>query len=828
MKWSVFVAFVLFLRAQQSDAENVASPNSENSGVSVAFCDDFETNGKESFKIGAKTLEPVNGRFFFSRRIDPSRGMQRYDLPVLIPQNGVKHIKVFSTSGEDICLKAVSVDTSIFVDSPTNFQTTCSAEEKTSCPLCKEFRSKLKPLKSDAEKVSNSQKSGVSVAFCDDFELSGKESFEIKAETFKPVDGRCLFNTAIDPSRGMQPYDLPVLIPQKGVKHIKVFSTSGEDICLQAVAVDTSIFVDLSTNFKTSCSAEERNSFPPCKEFESELKPLSVCPNKISELLKRKELIDSTPAPDPEARPFEVPTYNIVDDMAQASYAIVEGIADLSRKGVKRYMNQLESARKYAKLFRVEGALTKINSILDAVGPALGIVGGITSFLTTFLTPNPFDRLAEYLQQEFTALHTHLDRMAGELKELTMTQGAMTRMADGLASIRYSLREFDAITKSLKKNPVCGTDNLIREYSVNRFVYNYEKRDTEHKLLDLLEVEQGFLPLTSSLIKPFMKMYCKTKPGKVKKFMTDISTYAFLGTQAQLFFTDLICTMYKLKHCDSTASTWKDYLIKLLNKVTGLTVTLESPGEGFYQFFKDDLRQEVSREVEGESNTEDAKMKRVTDLFFYFLNDPENWPKRCIVDSDNGKQVVASVVIKSNAPVNHYKIEYFSPHVLHKDVILKLVRMQITNPTGKQTLLRSRAPPRRPAPPSRRPGSRSVIAVLTCSNRTENFGICEYSARDYFSSSRLLDEHPNGKLLFLEINPRNKYLNFTIQPVDVFKNSDISDPLALGCWSGEYHRTYACPGEPDNSSSDSAPMENRFFLFYKDTLNYPNDESVQG
>lgn len=362
MKWSVFVAFVLILRAQQSDAESVASPKSV---VSVAFCDDFEAKGKATFQISVKSLEPVNGRFLFATGIDPSRGNQRYDLPVFIPQRGVKYIQVFSTSGEDLCLQAVSVDTSIFVKLATNFKTTCSAEEKTSSPPCKEFKSKLKPLK--AKKVAKSQKSGVSVAFCDDFEAKGKAYFEISAKTFEPVDGKFSFSTRIDPSRGMQRYDLPVLIPQKDVKHIKVFSTSGEDLCLQAVAVDTNVYVDLPTNFKTTCSAEEKTSFPPCKEFKSKLKPLRVCPNKISELLKREKLIDSMPAPDPEARPFEVPTYHIADDMAQASYAIVEGKADLSRKGVKGYMNKLQSARKYAKFFRMEGKLTKISSILSSV-----------------------------------------------------------------------------------------------------------------------------------------------------------------------------------------------------------------------------------------------------------------------------------------------------------------------------------------------------------------------------------------------------------------------------------------------------------------------------
>ena len=822
MKWSVFVAFVLILRAQQSDAESVASPKSV---VSVAFCDDFEAKGKAKFQISAKSLDPVDGRVFFATGIDPSRGNQRYDLPVFIPQRGVKYIQVFSTSGEDLCLQAVSVDTSIFVKLATNFKTTCSAEERTSSPPCKEFKSKLKPLK--AKKVAKSQKSGVSVAFCDDFEAKGKAYFEIRAKTLEPVDGRFLFSIRIDPSRGMQRYDLPVLIPQKGVKHIKVFSTSGEDLCLQAVAVDTNIYVDLPTNFKTTCSAEEKTSIPPCKEFESELEPLRVCPNKISELLKREQLIDSLPSPDTDARPFEVPTYHIADDMAQASYAIVEGIADLSRKGVKGYMSKLKSAMKFSKLFRVEGTLTAISSILGAVGPALSIFGGITSILTTFLTPNPFDMLAEYLQEEFTALHNHLDRMEGELKELIMAEGAMTRMADAVASIRYSLREFDDIAKSLKKNPVCGTDNLIREYSVNRFVYNYNQRDTEHKLLDLLEVEQGLLPLTYSLLKPFMKTYCRTNPGKVKRFMTDISSYAFLGTQAQLFFTDLICTMYKLRNCNSKTSMWKDYLKKLLYEANALTVALENPAEGFYQFFKDDLRREVSREVEGESNTEDDRLKRVADLFFYFLNDTENWPKRCIVDSDNDKEVVAYVVIKSNAPVGYKKMQYLSPYLLHSEEKLQLVKMKIANLPDKEdkTYLRYMG--------------RDMFRSL-CFRHSNNFEICNVSlewVNDIFQVKRVsLYKHPNGKLIYMEINPENGYLNFTTQPVDVFKNPEISAPLWLGCWGGkmyvcknsdgigQYFKGFACPTLSE-TSSDSAPQENRFFLFYRNEPNYPKDES---
>lgn len=254
----------------------------------------------------------------------------------------------------------------------------------------------LRAQQSDAVPSPNSENSGVSVAFCDDFETNGKESFKILVRT---VDGR-LPPQEIEPSREVRRYDLPVLIPQKGVKFIKVVSTSEEDLCLQAVAVDTNIYVDLPTNFKTTCSDKEKTSFPPCKEFKSKLKPLRVCPDKISELLKREQLIDTLPSPDTDARPFEVPKYDAINDYAQAGYVIAKEIADLnSREGVKQYINQLESAMKLTKVFGVEGPLTKINSILGALGPALGIFGGLTSILTTALTPNPFDKLAEYLQR---------------------------------------------------------------------------------------------------------------------------------------------------------------------------------------------------------------------------------------------------------------------------------------------------------------------------------------------------------------------------------------------------------------------------------------------
>ena len=108
---------------------------------------------------------------------------------------------------------------------------------------------------------------------------------------------------------------------------------------------------------------------------------------------------------------------------------------------------------------------------------------------------------------------------------------------------------------------------------------------------------------------------------------------------------------------------------------------------------------------------------------------------------------------------------------------------------------------------------------------------------DIFQVKRVsLYKHPNGKLIYMEINPENGYLNFTTQPVDVFKNPEISAPLWLGCWGGkmyvcknsdgigQYFKGFACPTLSE-TSSDSAPQENRFFLFYRNEPNYPKDES---
>lgn len=372
---------------------------------------------------------------------------------------------------------------------------------------------------------------------------------------------------AVDLNNLQEKYHLKESIPQKEIEYVMVRSShSNAHFCLQVLAVDINVFVDLPTNFKSSCSKEEESQvLPACKRLGSSLPPLKVCPNKISELLLKDGAILFIPPPESDDRPYELPIYHIANDMSEATIAMVEGIAEGTCKGLKGHLANLRDSKnlkKTLKFQKVGNTLTSIASFLGAFGPVLSVASGITSILTNFLTPNPFDAMVTYLQQKFDAVHNHLDRMEGELKALVKVEGAMTRIAATIRDIRYFLREYNQMMIALSANPVCNTDELVRDYSVERFMENYKIRDTEHKLLDLLEVEEGGLLLTPSILKPFMSAYCKSDPGLVKRFIQGVWSYALLGVQAQLGYTELKCTRDKLRNCNSnstmrgTNSTW--------------------------------------------------------------------------------------------------------------------------------------------------------------------------------------------------------------------------------------------------------------------------------
>lgn len=856
MIWCLFVAVIFCFAAQELNAATSSGKSSvseSKSEISFTFCDDFTANPKESLFIMVTSTRPVNSKTDFIVPIDPNNIKDKYELEETIPQGEIQHVKVFSAylqGNAQFCLKQLVIDNSVFVNQPTVFKANCREDDELGMNLrCKPFHSPLPPLKdpipsSGKTDSSSSSNSTVAFKFCDEFEPNLEHPLYIYVKPKQSVSDQANFWVAVDLNNLQEKYHLKESIPQKEIEYVMVRSShSNAHFCLQVLAVDINVFVDLPTNFKSSCSKEEESQvLPACKRLGSSLPPLKVCPNKISELLLKDGAILFIPPAESDNRPYELPIYHIANDMSQATIAMVEGIAEGTRKGLKGHLANLRDSKnlkKTLKFQKVGNTLTSIASFLGAFGPVLSVASGITSILTNFLTPNPFDAMVTYLQQEFDAVHNHLDRMEGELKALVKVEGAMTRMAATIRDIRYSLREYNQMMIALSANPVCNTEELVRDYSVDRFMENYKIRDTEHKLLDLLEVEEGGLLLTPSILKPFMSAYCKSDPGLVKRFIQGVWSYALLGVQAQLAYTELKCTRDKLRNCNSnstmrgTNSTWQEELYKLLSKAHGLKVAVDDPAQGLFLFFKDDLRRELRREVnEDEPNTADDKMKRVNNLFIHFLNDAQNWPKRCILDYyDN---TVVTVVVKSNAPIDANPKDGFGEYLLKQDSDLELVNFTVkpsSSGVKEKTLPFGSGLPYKE-------GSYTISEKqLVCNtDGTEGFNFCLGLADFQWppdnihkeTGYKLLEKDPKDKIIYLEMNPENEYIGVKVTPADIFftKSESVNlDHLKLGCWAGISNgRHFQC--DIPQPYPEHPNFKHRYFALVPNYLDSLEDDEI--
>ena len=128
--------------------------------------------------------------------------------------------------------------------------------------------------------------------------------------------------------------------------------------------------------------------------------------------------------------------------MAHASQEIADGTAELFRKVVKRKMQKLNEVRRI-QFSDIGRKLKTFNSFMGAFGPMFSIFSGITSIITTFLTPNPFDELANYLNSEFREIHRRLSHIQNDiavLKRVVQRESKMCGMAGKLEAIRCSFR----------------------------------------------------------------------------------------------------------------------------------------------------------------------------------------------------------------------------------------------------------------------------------------------------------------------------------------------------------------------------------------------------
>lgn len=267
---------------------------------------------------------------------------------------------------------------------------------------------------------------------------------------------------------------------QKTIKSVTLTSTEIH-FCVNALVVDTIIVVDQPTDFKDICppsSPEELER--PCKQLgvPIDVSRLFVCPERLKDLFFENNLFKITNGskPTPEGKP---PTYDITDDMLQASSAIAAGLvegAGTITEARQKYREAIR-ANPLKKLGTFATAFETASSFISAIAPVFSVFSGIASIVTTFLTPNPFDELAKYLDNEFKQINNRLTDIQADIADLGRlieAKGGVLAMADQLRAIRYTIRNYGVLVDAISAKPVCGARKLSKMPEVEQFMRQYQ------------------------------------------------------------------------------------------------------------------------------------------------------------------------------------------------------------------------------------------------------------------------------------------------------------------------------------------------------------------
>lgn len=251
--------------------------------------------------------------------------------------------------------------------------------------------------------VEGSQKSNSAVSYtlCENFvwaKDSGRFILEVRSNSNPDRKSIVVFRPD-DKHTGF----LNEKIKQNDVKFVQYVSY--HEICFQSLVIDTTIIIDQPTFLNESCDDDDTRL---CKEWGTELHPVPVCPEVLTKLLKDKGDLRSPPSEIPGPNEFKPPEYNIANDMVQASFDIAEGTSELFRKVVKGKLEALDEAKKvkWTEIGKRLGGFN-FNSFMKALGPLFSIFSGIASIITTFVTPNPFDELANGVQGDKSTTFAH-------------------------------------------------------------------------------------------------------------------------------------------------------------------------------------------------------------------------------------------------------------------------------------------------------------------------------------------------------------------------------------------------------------------------------------
>ena len=337
--------------------------------------------------------------------------------------------------------------------------------------------------------ASPTRQSALTLDLCDSFKLEASEDITIDIDAHSGESRK----VAIAGDGSKSHYEVKIKGPslpregeyqfefvQKTIKSVTVTSTAAQ-VCVKALVVDMIIVVDQPTDFNDTCSSSSPEELErPCKQFGDpiDISKLYVCPERLKELLLEKNVIRRKNRSE-STRKVQPPTYDITDDMLQASSAIAAGLTEGAGTitNARQKYREARKAKPLQKLGTFTTAFQTASSFISAIVPFFSVFSGIASIATTFLTPNPFDELANYLDEEFKQINKRLTDIQGGiagLGRLIEAQGGVLAMAEQLRAIRYNIRNYGVLVDAISSRPVCGLNELSQMPEVKDFMRQYQ------------------------------------------------------------------------------------------------------------------------------------------------------------------------------------------------------------------------------------------------------------------------------------------------------------------------------------------------------------------
>ena len=344
-----------------------------------------------------------------------------------------------------------------------------------------------------ANEVDPSLSPGVKSALTANFECRSVPGTQIKVKivaqngetseiTIQTVEGKTNYEVEIPTTGDLgQSTAFKYQFEQTSLKEVTLTS-SADYICVNALVVNTAVVVDQPTDFRTSCPTNTDGDVPdrPCKPLGSPIvmSRLFICPQRIKALLLKKSLITATPTKQPKRG--ETPVYDITGDMAEASLAIATGIVEFGGAITEARQNYRagKKVQPLQKLSKLGSTLETAASFISTLAPVFSVFGGLASILTTFLTPNPFDELAKYLDDQFKQVNDQLYDIKADIADLGRlieAKSGVLGMTTQIRALRYSTRNYGVMMTALSTKPVCGAKKSFEMKEVAEFMRQYEK-----------------------------------------------------------------------------------------------------------------------------------------------------------------------------------------------------------------------------------------------------------------------------------------------------------------------------------------------------------------